>query len=168
MRTKDMVIIGIMSAIIISLQVGLSFLPNIELVSLLIILSTIIYGWKTLYVIYVFVIAEGLIYGFGIWWINYLYVWTILMLITMLFRNKRSPFFWAILSGTFGLCFGALCSIPYLFIGGVPMAVSGIISGIPFDVIHCISNYAIALILFKPLFNFLEWANKKEPGFMSK
>lgn len=168
MRTKDIVIVGIMSALLITLQVGLSFLPNIELVSLLIILSTIIYGWKTLYIIYIFVLVEGLIYGFGIWWINYLYVWTVLMLLTMIFRNKRSPFFWAILSGAFGLSFGALCSIPYFFIGGAPMALSGIISGIPFDAIHCISNYAIALGLFSPLYKLFAWLNQKQLGSGSK
>lgn len=168
MRIKDIVIVGIMSALLITVQVGLFFLPNIELVSLLIILFTIIYGWKTLYIIYIFVIAEGLIFGFGIWWINYLYVWTILMLITMFFRDKRSPFFWAILSGAFGLSFGALCSIPYFFIGGIPMAVSGIISGIPFDAIHCLSNYVITLGLFMPLYHFLDWVNKKEFGSISK
>lgn len=153
-----------MSALLIAVQVGLAFLPNIELVSLLIILFTIYYGWKTLYIIYIFAIVEGLIYGFGIWWINYLYVWTILMLITMLFRSMRSPLFWAILSGAYGLCFGLLCSIPYLFIGGVPMAIAGIISGIPFDAIHCISNYIIALVLFKPLYRFLDWINQRELG----
>jgi energy-coupling factor transport system substrate-specific component len=79
----------------------------------------------------------------------------------MLFRNKRSPFFWAILSGAYGLSFGTLCSVPYLFIGGIPMAVSKIISGIPFDVVHCIGNYVIALVLFKPLYRFLEWINQK-------
>ena len=161
MRTKDLAVIGLMSALIIALQLGLSFLPNLELVSLLIILCTVVYGWKTLYVIYIFVIAEGFIYGFGIWWINYLYVWTVLMLITMLFKDQRSPFFWAIISGTFGLAFGTLCSIPYFFIGGVSMAVSGIISGIPFDIIHCVSNYLIALVLFKPLYHLLELFNQK-------
>lgn len=161
MRTKDIVVIGIISALLITVQVAISFLPNIELVSLLIILCSIIYGWKTLYIIYIFVMVQGLIYGFGIWWINYLYVWTILMLISMLFRNKRSPFFWAILSGAFGLGFGALCSIPYFFIGGAPMAVSGFISGIPFDLIHCVSNYLIALGLFKPLYTLLNWINKR-------
>lgn len=162
MRTKDIVTMGIISAILITQQVALSFLPNIELVTLIIILSTIIYGWKTLYIIYVFVMVEGLIYGFGIWWINYLYVWTILMLITMLYRNKRSPFFWAILAGTYGLCFGALCSIPYFFIGGASMAISGIISGIPFDAIHCISNYLVVLVLFKPLLYLLERISKND------
>ena len=162
MRTKDIVIIGVMAALLIVLQVGLSFLPNIELVSLIVILCTIIYGWKTLYIIYIFVIAEGLIFGFGLWWVNYLYVWTILMLLTMLFRDKQSPFLWAIISGVFGLSFGLLCSIPYLFIGGVPMAVSYFISGIPFDAIHCVSNYIITLVLIKPLYLFLDWLNRKE------
>ena len=41
------------------------------------------------------------------------------------------------------------------------MAVSKIISGIPFDVVHCIGNYVIALVLFKPLYRFLEWINQK-------
>lgn len=168
MKTKDIVIIGIMSALLISVQVALAFLPNIELVSLLIIISTLIFGWKTLYIIYIFVIIEGFIYGISLWWFNYLYVWTILMLITMLFKDKRSPFVWAILSGFFGLSFGALCSIPYLFIGGLPMFISVFIIGIPFDVVHCVSNYVIALVLFKPLYNFLTWIHKKEFAYNSK
>jgi energy-coupling factor transport system substrate-specific component len=86
----------------------------------------------------------------------------------MLFRNNRSPFFWAILAGAFGLSFGALCSIPYLFIGGVPMAVTSFISGIPFDVVHCVSNYIITLVLFKPLYHLLNWMNQKDIGSISK
>lgn len=162
--TKDITIVGMMSALLITIQVALSFLPNIELVSLIIILSTIIYGWKTLYIIYIFALIENFIYGFEIWSINYLYVWTILMLITMLFKNNRSPFFWAILSGAFGLGFGTLCSIPYFFIGGPSMAVAGIISGIPFDFAHCVGNYFIALVFFKPLYNLFSWIKLKSFG----
>lgn len=161
-KTKDIVIVGLMSALLISVQVALSFLPNIEMVSLLIILSALIYGWKTLYIIYIFVFAEGLIYGFGMWWICYLYVWTILMLITMLFKKNRSPFFWAVVAGAFGLGFGALCSIPYLFIGGISAAIANFISGIPFDVPHCIGNYVITLVLFKPLYILLDRIKRKE------
>jgi hypothetical protein len=46
MRAKDIALIGMMSAIMITAQVALSFLPNIELVSMLIILSTLIFGWR--------------------------------------------------------------------------------------------------------------------------
>lgn len=162
LQTKDIAIIGIMSALLIAVQVGLAFLPNIELISLLIIMCTIFFGWKTLYIIYIFALVQGFLYGFHLWWISYIYVWTILMLITMIFRNNKSPFFWTILSGSFGLSFGALCTIPYLFIGGFPMAISYFISGIPFDVIHCVSNYIIAFLLFKPLYRLFSWIKQKD------
>ena len=161
MRAKDVVFIGTMAAILLTVQVALGFLPNIELVSLLIILCTLVYGWKTLYIIYIFVFAEGFLYGFGLWWINYLYVWIILMLLIMVFRAKNSPYFWAVFSGFFGLGFGALCSISYLFIGGVPMALSYWTSGILFDVIHCIGNFIITLVLYRPLRNLLDRINRR-------
>ena len=152
MRTKDIALIGITSAVMIVLQVALRFLPNIEFVSLLVILYTLIIGWKTLYIIYVFVFVQGLIYGFHLWWISYLYVWTILFFIVMLLRKNRSSYFWTFISGIYGLAFGALCSIPYLFIGGFPMALANWVSGIPFDIVHCIGNFIVALIFFKPLY----------------
>lgn len=161
-KAKDIAVIGIMSALLITVQIAMSFLPNIELISLLIILSTITFGWETLYIIYIFAFAEGAIFGFGTWWICYLYVWTILMLITMIFRKNRSPFFWAMVAGAFGLSFGALCSIPFLFIGGKAMALSDYIKGIPFDVIHCIGNYVSVLVLFKPLYKLFDRLKRKE------
>jgi len=161
MRIKDIVIIGMMSALLLIVQVGLGFLPNIELVSLLIILYTLIFGRKTLYIIYVFVAMEGLLYGFGLWWFSYLYLWTILFIITMIFRKERSSLFWAIISGAFGISFGALCSILNIFLSGIPSAVAFWFSGIPFDILHGIGNYAIALMLFKPLYHLLNEVHKK-------
>lgn len=152
MKTKDLALIGIMSALMIVLQVALSFLPNIELVSLLLILYTLFFGWKTLFIIYIFVFVEGLIFGFGLWWISYLYVWTILFFITIFLKENRSPYFWALISGSFGLFFGALTSITYLFVGGFSMALASWVSGIPFDIVHCIGNFIIALLFFKPLY----------------
>ena len=60
------------------------------------------------------------------------------------------------LGGVFGLCFGALCGIVDIFIGGAGYAVTKWISGIPFDLLHCGGNFAIALILWKPLRRLLE------------
>jgi len=77
MKIKDIAIIAMLSAILITVQVTLGFLPNVELVSVLIILYTLVFGRKSLAIIYVFVTVEGFIYGFGLWWFNYLYVWTI-------------------------------------------------------------------------------------------
>lgn len=130
---------------------ALSFLPNVELVTLLIMLYTLYFGRKIVYVIPVFVLIEGIVWGFGIWWIMYLYLWPLLALITYLFRKTESVIFWAVLAGVFGLIFGALCAIPYFFIGGWSTAVSWWVAGIPHDIIHCVSNVMITLVLFPPL-----------------
>ena len=63
---------------------------------------------------------------------------------------------WAMLSGVYGLAFGALCGIVDVFIGGFGYAAAKWISGIPFDISHCLGNFFIALILFKPMRKLLE------------
>ena len=161
MKIKDIALIGLMSAILVALQVALGFLPNIELVSLLIIVYTLVFGRKALYIIYVFVAVEGVIYGIGLWWINYLYVWTILFLIVMLLRKQHSPLIWAIISGFFGLAFGALCAIPNLFLSGFESAISYFIAGIPYDILHGIGNFVVTLLLFHPLYQVLDRINKR-------
>ena len=153
LTVKELVLIALLSALLIVAQVGLAFLPNIEVVSLLIILYTLFFKKKTLYVIYIFALLQGLIYGFGIWWIMYLYVWTILWGITLLLKEEKNPIIWAFISGFFGLFFGTLCSVPYFISGGVGMGLSWIASGLMMDIIHGIGNFFVALLLFKPLHN---------------
>lgn len=151
LTVKELVLIALLSALLVVFQVGLSFLPNIEVVSLLIILYTLFFKKKTLYIIYIFALLQGLIYGFGIWWIMYLYVWTILWGITMFFKKEKSPVIWAFISGFFGLFFGTLCSVPYFITGGVHMGLSWIIAGLQMDIIHGIGNFLVTLVLFQPL-----------------
>lgn len=161
LRIIDIVVIGMMSSVLLAVQFALSFLPNVELVSLLIILYTLIFGKKTLYIVYVFVILEGLVYGIGLWWFNYLYVWAILFIITLLMKKIHSQLIWAVISGIYGLSFGALCSIPYFITGGIPSGAAYWIAGIPFDILHGISNFAIAFALFDPLYYILDKINTR-------
>lgn len=151
LKVKELVLLSLLAALLLVGQVALAFLPNIEVVSILIIFYTLFFKKKTLYVIYLFALLEGLIYGFGIWWIMYLYVWTILWGIAMLMQKEKSPFIWAFVSGFFGLAFGTLCSVPYFIIGGVSAGLASIVSGLMFDVTHGIGNFVVALVLFKPL-----------------
>lgn len=62
---RDLVLMGLFSAILFGVQLAFAFLPNVELVSLLIILYTRHLKYRALPVIYVFVVLEGLV--FGIW-----------------------------------------------------------------------------------------------------
>lgn len=151
MKLRDLILLSLLGGLMFALQVAFAFLPNISPVALLVILYTRLFGWKVLYIIYLFAVLEGSVYGFGSWWVAYLYVWTLLAGITWLFRRQNAPLFWAVTSGLFGLSFGALCALPYLFVGGPAMLFTYWISGIPFDLLHCGGNFAIALVLFKPL-----------------
>ncbi len=147
----ELVLLALLSALLLVVQVSLAVLPNIELVSLLIIIYTLYFRKKTLYIIYIFALLEGLIYGFGIWWIMYLYVWTVLWALTLFFRKEKSPLIWAFLSGFFGLFYGMLCSVPYFFTGGIAGGLAWIVGGLIFDIVHGISNFIVTLLLFHPV-----------------
>jgi len=153
MKTRDLVVIAMMSAILFVVQVALSFIPNIELVTLLIIIYTLVIGRKTLFAIYVFALLEGLFYGFGIWWIMYLYVWTILYFVVRAFKTQKGVLGWSLIGGFFGLLFGTLCSIPYFFIGGIGAGIAWWVAGLPYDILHGIGNFVVILCLFKPIYS---------------
>ena len=148
---RQITVLALLSAILIAVQVALVGLPNVELVTLMIILATVHLGWKVLLSVAVFVVLEGLIYGFGIWWINYLYVWPVLVAVVMVLRQYSHPVLWAVLAGIYGLIFGVLCSFPYFMTGGWAAGISYIIAGIPYDITHCIGNTVLTALLFYPL-----------------
>ena len=150
-KTFEIVLLGMLGAIAFVCQVSLIFLPNIEVVSILFIVYTRTFGKKALFPIYVFVLHEGIFWGFGSWWIMYLYIWTILWGISMIFHRNDSSIAWAVINGAYGLCFGALCSITQGILFGIGSGFAYFISGIPFDIVHCIGNFFTALFLYKPL-----------------
>lgn len=153
MKLREMVLLALIGAMMMATQVALAALPNIHLVAVFVILAALLFGWKSLFSVYIFVILEGLIYGFSMWFINYLYVWTVLAVIAVLFCQNRSRWFWSAMAGIFGLLFGALCAIPYFFVGGWAAAFSYWVAGIPFDLIHCVSNAVLTFTLLMPLYD---------------
>lgn len=148
---REVVLFGVLGALMFALQVVMSPLPNIEPVSLLVMLFAVVFGWKALYPVYIFVTMEILFYGFSLWNVYYLYIWAVLAVAAILMKKNEHPLVWAVLSAAFGLLFGALCAIVDVFIGGFAYAAAKWASGIPFDVTHCVGNFVIALLLFKPL-----------------
>ena len=150
-----------LGALTFGLKVAMSGLPNIEPVSLMVMLFAVVFGLKALYPIYLYVVLEILFYGIQLWNINYLYIWLILAVAAWLLRKCQDPLVWAMLSGAFGLLYGALCAPVYLFTGGLGFALSWWVNGIPFDCLHCAGNFVIALVLFMPLRRLLEKLYKK-------
>ncbi len=154
-RTKDIAVIGVMIATIEAVKLALSFLPNVELVTLLIVLYSLVFGRRIYYAIAAFVLLEGCLHGFGIWWVMYLYLWPLLAVLARLFRRWEEPWFWAVFTGAYGLCFGALCALPYLVIDGWHAALVWWVAGIPYDILHGISNAVLCMVLFQPLYRVL-------------
>ena len=161
-RTLHIVLGALFGALLFVSQIIAAPLPNIELVSLLILVWTRVYRFGALPGIGVFILLEGLYYGFGIWWEAYLYIWFILWGVVMLIpqgKKNVSPILsvigWACLSGLYGLAFGSLSSISWLIRGGPSTALAYIVSGIPFDITHGIANFVLALLLAVPLIRLL-------------
>lgn len=150
-KPKEIVIFGLFAAMMIIGKEILAFLPNIEIVSLFIIVLTLAYGLKALIPVYIFVLAEGLLYGFGLWFWSYLYIWAILVLAVFALRKYDSLILWTALSGIYGLLFGILGSPPHFLINGLGGGIAYIIAGLSFDITHSIGNIVITLALFVPL-----------------
>ena len=148
---REIALFGVLGGLTFAAKLVMSGLPNIEPVSLMVMLFAVTFGKKCVYPTSVYVAMEILVFGINIWNVYYLYVWLILALVAYLMRKNQEPLAWAILSGMFGLVFGALCGITDIFIMGFGVAVAKWVSGIMFDVVHCVANFVIALLLFKPL-----------------
>lgn len=150
-KTNHIVTMGILAAVLFAGKLAMSFLPNIEPVTTLIILYTLTYKKQVFPIVYTYVLLEGIVFGFGIWWVSYLYIWSVLVLVVLLFQKLDHALLWAVISGAFGLSFGALCAIPYLVSGGPGAAFTYWTSGIPYDILHCAGNFVLTLVLYYPL-----------------
>lgn len=155
-KTKEICLYGLLGALMFALKFAMSSLPNIEPVSLLLISFAVTFGVKAIYPLLVYIILEMLIYGFGFWSVGYLYIWPVLVIATLLINKViNNSFIWAVVSGLFGLIFGALYIPLYIISGGFTFAITWWVSGLPYDFIHCVSNFILCLILFKPITNVL-------------
>jgi len=151
LTTKDIVLIGLMLATIEIAKISLSAIPGVELVTLLMVLFTLTLKQKMYYTVAAFILLEGVLWGFGIWWFMYVYTWPFLVFVTLKMQKNESVMVWSTFCALFGLFFGALCSLPYYVVGGPGAAVSWWVAGIPTDITHCISNFLVCALLFKPL-----------------
>lgn len=142
--------IALMGALLYTSQIALSFLPNIEIVTLLIVIFTRHFGREGTAACLVYVLLTAFTAGFGLWWLTYLVVWPVFSLLVYRLRKIDNWLLWAGINGAFGLGFGAVFAVPYILVSP-SYALTYWISGIPFDIVHCIGNFAAAMLLGKPV-----------------
>ena len=86
-RVLRLVLSGLMGALLVVSKQAMSGLPNIEPVTLLVILFALELPRETPGAVTVFILLQGVLYGFGLWWAMYLYVWYLLVLLAWLLRR---------------------------------------------------------------------------------
>ncbi len=150
---RKIAFVAVMSGLTFAAQILLAGIPNIEIVSVLLLICALSLRLGTsLLICYIFVLLEGLYWGFADWVIGYLYIWPLyVVVIYVIKRWLKTPLRAAFINGLFGLIFGGLFSLQYLVFFGPHFALSYWISGLSFDVIHGIGNFILMLVLFEPL-----------------
>ncbi len=154
-RLVELMVLIMLGVILNVFDMALAVLPNIEVITLLIMVYTHKFGIKALIPTYVYVFLEILLNGINLWVIMYLYVWAMLVLMALPFVRLKSQriavVVLTVIAGLFGLLFGTLCAIPYIFMFDLTYAVSWVVSGLPFDIIHAVSNVITVGVLYIPL-----------------
>lgn len=148
-------------------KVVMEFLPNVHLLGMLTITYTLVFRTKALIPIYINVLLVGLYGGFNLWWVPYLYIWTILWGITMLLPKnmpkKIACVVYPVVCSLHGFAYGTLYAPAQALMFGLDFdgMVAWIIAGFPFDVIHGIGNL-VAGLLIVPMTALLQRLVKKQ------
>ena len=166
LKLREMAVFAMLGTVMFCSKIIMEAFPNIHLLGMLTMTYTIAFRKKALIPIYIYIMLNGLYAGFSLWWMPYLYIWTILWAITMLLpRNmpkKAKCVVYPIVCAVHGMLFGILYSPAQALMFGLnfEQMIAWILSGLPWDIIHGIGNFFTGLLIF-PLAELLKRLMKK-------
>ena len=148
-----MAVFSLFGTLMFCSKIIMELLPNIHLLGMFTCVFTLVFRKKALIPIYIFVFITGVYGGFTLWWIPYLYIWTVLWGATMLLPKKTHKKILCIICplicGLHGLAFGTLYSPAQALLFGLDFeqTVAWILAGLPWDILHGVSNFIIGLLI---------------------
>lgn len=166
---RDMVIFAMLGSLMFLSKLVMEGLPNIHPLGMLTMVYTLVYRRRALYPIYVYVLLNGVYAGFALWWLPYLYIWTILWGVTMLLPRRMphwlAPIVYTVVCGLHGLAFGTLYAPAQalMFHYSFKQTLTWIAVGFPWDVIHAVGNVAMSVLII-PLVKVLTKLEKRTYG----
>ena len=161
-----MTLFAMFGAMMFISKIVMEFLPNIHLLGMFTILLTIVYRQKALIPIYIYVFLNGVFAGFNMWWVPYLYIWTVLWALTMLIPQKTPVYLqviiYPLLCALHGLCFGLLYAPAQMVMFSLTFkqTFAWFLAGLPFDIMHCVGNFFAGLLIY-PLSTALKKLHKQ-------
>lgn len=156
---------ALLGALMLVSKLALEFLPNVHMLAALTIAYTVVFRKKALYPIYVYVLLNGIVAGFSLWWIPYLYLWTVLWGVTMLLPKNMKPKVavpvYMVTAALHGFLFGTMYAPAQAIMFGLSFkaTISWIIAGLPWDAIHGVSNFFMAILVL-PIVKTIRLAQK--------
>lgn len=165
LTAKETAVFAMLGALMYTSKIIMEFAPNIHLLGVFTIAFTVVYRKKALYPIYTFVLLNGMFSGFSSWWVPYLYVWTVLWGIVMLLPQKlpkrAAPLIYMSVCALHGFLFGTLYAPAQALLFGMNLKgmAAWIIAGLPWDLIHGVSNFFCG-ILIVPLISVIRFADQ--------
>lgn len=165
LTTREIAVFAMLGAVMYASKMIMEVVPNVHLLGVFTVAYTVVYRRKALYPIYVYVILNGIFCGFATWWIPYLYIWTILwgavMLLPQNMPKKAAPFVYMSVCAVHGFLFGTLYAPAQAILFGLSFQgmIAWIIAGLPWDLIHGVSNFFCGMLIV-PIVSALRMAEK--------
>lgn len=149
----ELVLLPVFGVLMFVSKLLMEFLPNIHLLGMLIMVFTLVYRWKALVPIYVYVFLLLFISGLSPWWYPNLYTWTVLWAVTMLLPRNMPRWLCAVVypavCALHGFAYGTIYAPAQALMFGLDWwgMVAWIVAGLPFDIIHGIGNLLTGLLI---------------------
>ena len=150
----DICVCAMFGTLMFASKLVMEAFPNIHLVGVFVCVATVLYRQKALLSIYVFVFLMGIYAGFTFWWVPYIYIWTILWAIVMLLPKnmsvRKASIVYPIICALHGVLYGTLYAPAQAIMYGFDFnqTITWIITGLPFDAIHGISNLFAGMLVY--------------------
>ena len=153
LKIKEIAVLAMLGSIMCASDYLMDLLPNVHLIGVFTVAITVVFRFKALWAIYTYVFLLGLTSGFSLWWIPYLYIWTILWGVTMLIpqriSKKAAYVVYPIICCLHGLAFGILYAPAQalLFHLNFEKMLAWIVAGFSFDIVHGIGNFLVGMLI---------------------
>ena len=154
LKIREIAVFAMLGAVMFVSKVVMEGLPNIHLLGTFVVAFTLTYRAKALFPIYAYVLANGIWEGFSPFgWLPEVYLWIILWGVVMLLPknmpSRIAPIVYMTVSALHGFLFGIFYAPVYALFSGIgwDRVWLWVLSGLPFDIIHGIGNFALGVLI---------------------
>lgn len=154
LKIREIAVFAMLGAVMFVSKVVMEGLPNIHLLGTFVVAFTFTYRAKALFPIYAYVLANGIWEGFSPFgWLPEVYLWIILWGVVMLLPknmpSRIAPIVYMTVSALHGFLFGIFYAPVYALFSGIgwDRVWLWVLSGLPFDIIHGIGNFALGVLI---------------------